>query len=60
MNRNAGNMNTNQLKDTINHCLAGREDERFLKSLSAMMQAYVEGQQEEDFANRLTPSQIAL
>lgn len=51
-------MDTTQIKDNINHYLAGIEDERFLKSLSAMIQAYVE-EQEEDFAERLTPAQIA-
>lgn len=51
-------MDTTQLKDSINHYLAKIEDERFLKSVSAMIQAYVENQ-EGDFADRLTPAQIA-
>lgn len=51
-------MNSTQLKNNINQYLAGIEDERFLKSLSAMVKAYTESQ-EEDFADRLTPAQIS-
>ena len=51
-------MNLTQLKDNIRSYLTDIEDERFLKSLSAMIQAYVE-EQEDDFADRLTPAQIA-
>jgi predicted transcriptional regulator len=51
-------MDTSRLKDSINQELAGIEDEHFLKSVSAMIRAYVEGK-EDDFADRLTPAQIA-
>lgn len=50
-------MDISELKNKISHYLADIEDERFLKSLYAMMRAYIE-EQEEDFADRLSPAQI--
>lgn len=51
-------MDISELKDRISHYLADIEDERFLKSLSAMIRAYIEEQEEEDFADHLSPAQI--